>query len=85
MITIDILCRTVSGLQPEQVEQWIGNAWLHAEGAPGHYRFDAEVIGKALFRARRCERHVRHGLQGRTGGAWPDENVIDGSARSGFR
>ena len=38
MISIDVLCRTVSGLQPEQVEQWIGNAWLHAEGAPGHYR-----------------------------------------------
>jgi chaperone modulatory protein CbpM len=40
MITIDILCRSVSGLAPEEVEQWIGNAWLHAEGAPGHWQFD---------------------------------------------
>ena len=41
MITIDILCRSVSGLQPAEVEQWIGNAWLHAEGAPGQYRLHA--------------------------------------------
>lgn len=39
MITIDILCRTVAGVKPEEVEHWIGNAWLRAEGAPGQYRF----------------------------------------------
>jgi chaperone modulatory protein CbpM len=39
MITIDILCRSVGGLEPGEVEQWIGNAWLQAEGAPGDYRF----------------------------------------------
>ena len=39
MISIDILCHTVAGLRPEEVEQWIGNAWLHAEGGPGDYRF----------------------------------------------
>ena len=39
MITIDILCRSVSGLAPEEVEQWIGKSWLHAEGAPGHWYF----------------------------------------------
>ena len=41
MITIDILCATVSGLDPEEVNQWIGRAWLHAEGAPGDWRFRA--------------------------------------------
>lgn len=39
MITIDILCRTVSGVHRQEIEQWIGNAWLQAEGPPGHYRF----------------------------------------------
>jgi chaperone modulatory protein CbpM len=39
MITIDILCHTVAGLRPDEVEQWIGNAWLRAEGSPGDYRF----------------------------------------------
>lgn len=55
MITIDILCRTVSGLQPAEVEQWIGNAWLHADGAPGHYRLHA--IDAARVRLIHALRH----------------------------
>ncbi len=50
MITIDILCRTVAGLTPEEVEHWIGNAWLRAEGAPGQYRFrDIDVARVRLI------------------------------------
>jgi chaperone modulatory protein CbpM len=40
MITIDVLCRSVAGLEAGEVEQWIGNAWLRAEGPPGQYRFE---------------------------------------------
>ena len=40
MITIEVLCARVAGLQAGEVEQWIGNAWLRAEGPPGHYRFE---------------------------------------------
>ncbi|WP_424140593.1 chaperone modulator CbpM [Roseomonas chloroacetimidivorans] len=39
MITIEALCRTVVGLDRSEVERWIENAWLHAEGTPGHYLF----------------------------------------------
>jgi chaperone modulatory protein CbpM len=39
MITIEILCQAVEGLQPQEVERWIGNAWLRAEGGPGSWRF----------------------------------------------
>jgi chaperone modulatory protein CbpM len=39
MITIEALCRTVVGLDRSEVEQWIENSWLHAEGTPGHYLF----------------------------------------------
>lgn len=40
MITIDMLCRGVGGLQAGEVERWIGNDWLRAEGSPGQYRFE---------------------------------------------
>ncbi len=56
MITIDILCRTVPGLKPEEIEQWIGNAWLRAEGAPGQYRFrDIDVARVRLIAELRHE------------------------------
>lgn len=51
MITIDILCGRVAGLQAGEVEQWIGNAWLRAEGPPGHYRFqEIDVARVRLIR-----------------------------------
>jgi len=51
MITIDILCGRVAGLQAGEVEQWIGNAWLRAEGLPGHYRFqEIDVARVRLIR-----------------------------------
>ena len=56
MITIDILCRTVTNLRPDEVEQWIANAWLRAEGTPGHYRFrDIDVARVRLIRELRHE------------------------------
>ena len=42
MISIDILCHTVPGVQRAEVERWIGNAWLRAEGPQGEWRF-AEI------------------------------------------
>ena len=39
MISIEALCRSVMGLDQSEVEQWIENSWLHAEGTPGHYLF----------------------------------------------
>lgn len=57
MITIDILCRSVAGLQPDEVEQWIGNAWLRAEGSPGHYRFEEIDVARV-----RLIRELRHDL-----------------------
>ncbi len=57
MITIDILCRTVAGLQPAEVEQWIGNAWLHAEGAPGQYSFREIDVARV-----RLIQELRHDL-----------------------
>jgi len=47
MISIDILCGRVSGVAPDEVEQWIGNAWLRAEGLPGHYRFQEIDVARA--------------------------------------
>ena len=46
MISIEILCRAVPGLQPGEVERWIGNAWLRAEGPPGQYRFRAIDVAR---------------------------------------
>ncbi len=51
MITIDVLCRSVAGLQSADVEQWIDRAWLRAEGPPGQYRFqDIDVARVRLIR-----------------------------------
>ncbi|WP_284946184.1 chaperone modulator CbpM [Acidisoma cladoniae] len=40
MITIEMVTRTVSGVQPEDLRRWIDNAWVRPDGEPGHYRFD---------------------------------------------
>lgn len=40
MVTIEMLCQRISGLRPDEVEDWIGRAWLRAEGGPGDYRLE---------------------------------------------
>lgn len=37
MITIEAVCAAVGELERAEVERWIANAWLRAEGAPGAY------------------------------------------------
>lgn len=39
MITINNLSVTISGLDPEDLQRWIENAWVRPDGTPGDYRF----------------------------------------------
>ncbi len=39
MITIEMLSRTISGLNPDDLRRWIDNAWVRPDGEPGQYRF----------------------------------------------
>jgi hypothetical protein len=50
MITIEMVTRTVSGVQPEDLRRWIDNAWVRPDGEPGHYRFhDIDVARLRLI------------------------------------
>jgi chaperone modulatory protein CbpM len=46
MITLEVLCAT-GGLQADEVERWIANSWLCAEGKPGRRRFTAIDVARA--------------------------------------
>jgi chaperone modulatory protein CbpM len=62
MITIEALCRAVPGLRPGEVEQWIGNAWLRAEGRPGQWRFhEIDVARVRLIRELRVDLAIDEG------------------------
>ena len=39
MITVETLCVQVRGLRREDVERWIGEAWIRPDGEPDHYVF----------------------------------------------
>jgi chaperone modulatory protein CbpM len=39
MITIDHLCMEIDGLRPQDVERWVGNAWVRADDAREGYIF----------------------------------------------
>lgn len=39
MITVEMLCRRVGGLRPEELESWIGHAWVRPQGHPGAWLF----------------------------------------------
>lgn len=39
MITIESLSVTLSGLDPQDLQRWIENAWVRPDGPPGDYRF----------------------------------------------
>jgi len=50
MITIEMVTRTVSGVQPEDLRRWIDNAWVRPDGGPGDYRFhDIDVARLRLI------------------------------------
>jgi chaperone modulatory protein CbpM len=50
MITLDMLCLRVAGLRPDEVEYWIANAWIRADGQPGQRRFrDIDVARARLI------------------------------------
>lgn len=57
MITIETLCHRIQGLRGEEVELWIGRAWLRAEGGPGHYRLSEIDVARA-----RLIHELRQGL-----------------------
>ena len=59
MITIDILCHVVPGLRADEVEQWIGNAWLRAEGPPGRSHSTAEPASTTLTSPTAVQRMIR--------------------------
>ncbi len=39
MITIETLCIQVHGLRRDDLERWIGQAWVRPDGEPGRYLF----------------------------------------------
>jgi chaperone modulatory protein CbpM len=39
MITIDHLCLEIEGLRPQDIERWVGNAWVRADDAAEGYVF----------------------------------------------
>ncbi|HET9147178.1 MAG TPA: hypothetical protein VFN77_03950 [Acetobacteraceae bacterium] len=50
MISIEILCAQIGGLRPEDVERWVVNRWVRADGEAGQYRFhDIDVARVRLI------------------------------------
>ena len=39
MITVEMLCVQVAGVVREDVERWVGEAWVRPDGRPGGYLF----------------------------------------------
>jgi chaperone modulatory protein CbpM len=59
MITVEILCMRFSGLRPEDLHRWIGNAWVRPDGGPGQYLFrDFDVERVRLILQLRDEMQV---------------------------
>ena len=50
MITIETLCVEVRGVARDDVERWVGEAWVRPDGAPGAYLFrDIDVARVRLI------------------------------------
>lgn len=50
MITIDVVCAQISGLRPQDLERWVSNEWVRADGEAGQYRFhDIDVARVRLI------------------------------------
>jgi chaperone modulatory protein CbpM len=50
MITIETLCLRVRGLRQDDLERWIGQAWVRPDGEPGRYLFhDIDVARVQLI------------------------------------
>jgi chaperone modulatory protein CbpM len=50
MITIELLVTQFPGLERQDLERWIGNAWVRPDGGPGGYQFhDIDVARVRLI------------------------------------
>ncbi len=50
MITIETLCLRIRGLRQDDLERWIGQAWVRPDGEPGRYLFhDIDVARVQLI------------------------------------
>ena len=51
MITIEVLCRTVGGIEPQEIEHWIRERWVLPERSGGTYVFhEIDVARVRLIR-----------------------------------
>lgn len=56
MISIDVVIAQVSGLQRDELERWIANAWVRPESAGGDYVFhEIDIARVRLIRELRDE------------------------------
>jgi len=56
MISLELLVTQVSGLERQDLERWIGNHWVRAEGGDGHYQFhDIDIARIRLIQELRDE------------------------------
>jgi chaperone modulatory protein CbpM len=56
MITIEMLCARIEGLQPAELDRWIENQWVRPAGEPGHWLFqEIDVARVRLIRELRQE------------------------------
>ena len=50
MITVELLTRTIAGLEPSDLSRWIDNEWVRPDGAPGRWLFhDIDVARLRLI------------------------------------
>lgn len=56
MITIEMLCARIEGLQPAELDYWIAHQWVRPAGGPGHWMFqEIDVARVRLIRELRQE------------------------------
>ena len=58
MISIEVLITRVTGLQRPELERWIVNEWVRAEGGPGQYVFQEIDVARV-----RLIQELRHDMQ----------------------
>ncbi len=58
MVAMEVLLAQITGLQQIDVERWIGNDWVHADGDAGQYEFAEIDIARV-----RLIRELRDDLQ----------------------
>jgi chaperone modulatory protein CbpM len=59
IITVDVLCVRFRALRRDDLDRWIGNAWVRPDGNPDHYVFrDIDVERVRLILELRDEMQV---------------------------